>query len=201
MDNQLNTGEALFTKTQQKVLGLLFGQPERSFYLNELIHLAAMGKGTVRRELDKLQAAGLLTVSKQGNQVHYQANSKHPIFAELKSIVKKTFGVVGTIQSALKNFLQNMDYAFIYGSVAKGKEHAGSDIDLMVVSDSLSYTVLLESLEQAEKQLGRSIHPTLYSSHEFRDRIENNQSFVTRVLSQNKLWLKGESQFNNEFDV
>lgn len=197
--NQLTMGEALFTKTQQKVLGLLYGQTEKSFYLNEIIKLADMGKGTVRRELDKLSASGLLTVRKQGNQMHYQANSDNPIFHELKGIVKKTFGVVGNIESALQDVLSEVIYAFIYGSVAKGSEHAGSDIDLMVIAEDLSYTLLMETLANAEQQLGRPINPTIYSPNEFQKRIENNQNFITRVLSQDVLWIKGEEQFKQNF--
>ncbi|MCX7546226.1 nucleotidyltransferase domain-containing protein [Marinicella gelatinilytica] len=197
--NQLTMGEALFTKTQQKVLGLLYGQTEKSFYLNEIVKLADMGKGTVRRELDKLSASGLLTVRKQGNQMHYQANSDNPIFHELQGIVKKTFGVVGNIESALQDILPDVTYAFIYGSVAKGSEHAGSDIDLMVIAEDLSYTLLMETLADAEQQLGRPINPTIYSPNEFQKRIKNNQNFITRVLSQDILWIKGEEQFKQNF--
>lgn len=197
--NQLTMGEALFTKTQQKVLGLLYGQTEKSFYLNEIVKLADMGKGTVRRELDKLSASGLLTVRKQGNQMHYQANSDNPIFHELQGVVKKTFGVVGNIESALQDILPDVTYAFIYGSVAKGSEHAGSDIDLMVIAEDLSYTLLMETLADAEQQLGRPINPTIYSPNEFQKRIKNNQNFITRVLSQDILWIKGEEQFKQNF--
>ena len=185
-------GDALFTKTQQRVLGLLYGKPEQSFYLNELVRLAGVGKGTVKRELEKMCAAGLLTVTRRGNQNHYQANAVNPIFAELKAITQKTFGVVDIIKAALVPFLPQVDMAFIYGSIAKGREYAGSDIDLMLVAEDLSYTDVMTLLEQAEKQLGRSINPTLYSPKEFTERVKNNQSFTKRVMEQQKLWLKGE---------
>jgi predicted nucleotidyltransferase len=201
--NQSNIGAALFTKTQQRVLGLLYGQTDKSFYMNEIVRLADMGKGTVRRELDKLMTAGLLTINKQGNQNHYQANAENPIYTELQSIVKKTFGVVGVLNFALHTILPIVDYAFVYGSVAKGTEHASSDIDLMLVAEDLSYTDLMEALSIAEKQLGRSINPTIYNKQEMHKRIKQKQSFITRVLSQNMLWLKGESHFkeiyNKEF--
>jgi len=82
-------GDALFTKTQQRVLALLYGQPDKSFYLNEVVRLANMGRGSVSRELTKLGGGGLLVISRQGNQNHYQANATNPIFNELKQIVKK----------------------------------------------------------------------------------------------------------------
>lgn len=188
-------GEALFTKTQQRVLDLLYGQTNKSFYLNEIVRIADMGKGTVRRELEKLCRAGLLTTSKQGNQNHYQANPKNPIFSELVSIVKKTFGVRGVVKSSLGHILNHIDYAFIYGSIAKGNEYAESDIDLMLVAENLSYTALMEVLQHAEKQLGRSINPTIYNKDELITRLKNKQSFITRVISNDILWIKGEENF------
>lgn len=186
--------DALFTKTQQRVLGLLYGKPEQSYYLNEIVRIADMGKGTVKRELEKLYAAGLLTVTKQGNQIHYQANRDHPIFEELKSITQKTFGIVGVLKSALQPILPNMILAFVYGSIAKGTEHAGSDIDLMLVGENLSYTEIMELCIPAEQQLGRKINPTLYTEKEFTKRTTKQQSFIRRVLEQDKLWLVGEEQ-------
>ena len=185
-------GDALFTKTQQRVLGLLYGKPEQSYYLNEIVRLAAVGKGSVNRELDKLCAAGLLTVSRQGNQNHYQANANNPIFNELKAITQKTFGVVDIIKAALAPLLPQLNCAFIYGSVAQRTEHAGSDIDLMLVGDDMSYSEVMELLAPAEKQLGRTINPTLYTVAEFTDRKNSHQPFITRVIEQPKLWLMGE---------
>ena len=185
-------GDALFTKTQQRVLGLLYGKPEQSYYLNEIVRLAAVGKGSVNRELDKLCAAGLLTVSRQGNQNHYQANANNPIFNELKAITQKTFGVVDIIKAALAPLLPQLNCAFIYGSVAQGTEHAGSDIDLMLVGDDMSYSEVMELLAPAEKQLGRTINPTLYTVAEFTDRKNSHQPFIIRVIEQPKLWLMGE---------
>lgn len=182
-------GDALFTKTQQRVLGLLYGKPEQTYYLNEIVRLAAIGKGSVNRELEKLRAAGLLTVSRQGNQNHYQANADSPIFNELTAIVQKTFGLVDVLVAALTPLLPKIETAFIYGSIAKGTEHAGSDIDLMLVADDASYSEVMELLVPAEQQLGRSINPTLYSTGEFSERKKSHQSFITRVMEQPKLWL------------
>lgn len=193
--NQSNIGEALFTKTQQRVLALLYGQPDKSFYLNEVVRWAEMGKGTVRRELEKLASVGLLTATKRGNQNHYQANAENPIFTELFSIVKKTFGVIGVLNAALHEMLNTVDCAFVYGSVAQGNEHALSDIDLMVVAEDVNYTELMEALDEAEQQLGRCINPTIYNKQELQKRIEQKQSFVIRVLSDEVLWLKGELTF------
>lgn len=181
---RMSIGDALFTKTQQKLLALFFGQSDKSFYLNEVVRLADMGRGTISRELNKLTDAGILVVSKQGNQNHYQANKMLPIFNELKGIVKKTFGVAGVLQTALSPILSQLSRAFVYGSVAKGEDNASSDVDVMLVGDDLSYSEIMQLLEVAEVQLGRSVNPTIYSLTEFSERLAEGQSFLTKVMAQ-----------------
>lgn len=185
-----SVGDALFTKTQQQVLGVLYGNPVKSFYLNEIVRLTSVGKGAVARELKKLVAVGLLSRVEQGNQSHYQANRQHPIFEELRGIVRKTFGVVGEIATALEMILPSVSQAFIYGSVAKGSEHASSDIDVLLVGDDLSYADVMTALTEAEHSLARTINPTLLTCKEFDERLAANQSFLTRVMEQPKLWIK-----------
>lgn len=186
-------GDALFTKAQQKILAMLFGQPDRSFYLREVVRLADIGVGDISRELGKLTDAGLLVSSKQGNQNHYQENESNPIFIELVNIVKKTFGVKGALQTALAPLLPNLEQAFIYGSIAKGEEHAGSDIDVMLVGDDLSYTEVMTLLEPVELQLQRTINPTIYSTTELNERQAQGQNFLTKVMTQPKIDLKSDS--------
>lgn len=180
-------GTALFTKAQQNVLGLLYGNPEKSFYLNEIARKTAMGKGALTRELAKLTEAGILTVTKLGNQNHYQANSSCPIYGELKQIVIKTFGIKGVLQQGISGLLENVEQAFIYGSVAKGEEHAESDIDLMLVGNGLSYSEVMEGLEPLEEQLNRQINPTIYTPEEFSQRLGEGQNFVSKVMSQSRV--------------
>jgi hypothetical protein len=182
--------DALFTKTQQRVLAVLFGQPQRSFYANEIIGLAESGSGAVQRELARLESAALVTVRRIGNQKHYQANSAAPIFAELRAIVVKTFGAADVVRLALAP-LPSIELAFIYGSIAKGTDHAGSDIDLMIIGTLLSNTQLLDALMPASEQLGRAINPTLYSPAEFAQRLIAGKSFISRVLEQPKIFVKG----------
>lgn len=183
-------GDALFTKTQQRLLALLYGQPDRSFYLNELVRLAQVGRGSVSRELAKLDDSGLIMATRRGNQVHYQANSTNPVFNELKLLVQKTFGIADLVQTALIPFASNLEQAFIYGSVAKGEAHADSDVDLMLVGNDLSYSEIMEQLAPVEELLHRAINPTLYSPTDFAKRIDEQQSFVTRVLEQPRIELK-----------
>ncbi|WP_297004057.1 nucleotidyltransferase domain-containing protein [Thalassolituus sp. UBA6592] len=188
MENMAGSlADTLFTKAQQKVLALLFGQPDKSFYLNEVVRAAGMGKGVISRELTKMADAGLLTVVKQGNQNHYQANPASPVYAELVSLVKKTFGVAGLLKSAIRPLLPNLEKAFIYGSVAKGEEHSGSDVDVMLVGDALSYSEVMALLEDAEEQLHRLVNPTLYSPQEFETRLAEGQNFLSKVMEQPRI--------------
>ena len=187
----VSIGDALFTKTQQKVLGLLYSKPDKSFYTNEIMRWAAMGRGTISRELDKLVAAGLLTVSRTGNQNHYQANSNNPVYAELVGIVKKTFGIGDQIRQALHQFDDQIDLAFIYGSISKGTDKAASDVDLMLVGRSLNYGDIMDVLLPLEESLQRTINPTIYTQDDFVTKIENGSSFVTRVMEQPKIMIKG----------
>ena len=183
--------DALFTGTQQRVLGLLFGQPERSFYATELIGLAGIGSGAVQRELARLVQSGLVTVRSVGNQRHYQANPEAPLFAELCGIILKTVGLAEPLRAALESLSGQIQAAFVYGSVAKRQDTAASDIDLMVISDSLSYGDTFAALEAARARLGRPVNPTILSRRDLAKRVAEDSTFVTRVLSQPKIWLIG----------
>ena len=185
-------GEALFTTTQRELLKLLYGQTERSFYTKELLKLTGMGVATIKRELDRMTAAGLLTLTKIGNQHHYQANPECPIFDELMAIVRKTFGHAEVVRRALDGVLEQIELAFIYGSVAKNSDSAKSDLDLLVITETLAYADLMEHLLVAEKELGRAINPSVYNKAQFIQRIEQQNAFVTRIMEQPKIMIRGE---------
>lgn len=187
----LSVASALFTATQQRVLGALFGQPDRSFYANELISLVRGGTGAVQRELSRLSASGLVTVRRVGNQTHYRANPDAPIFGELCSIARKTFALAEPLREALAPVAPSIVAAFVYGSVAKRTDSADSDIDLMVISDLLRYPELYAALESVRAVLGRQLNVTLLSRAEVESRQKGHDSFLTRVLAQPKLWLLG----------
>lgn len=189
--NQSGIGEALFTKTQRQVLGLLFGNPDKTYYINEIVRIADVGIGTVQRELEKLTSAGLLTVKKIGNQKHYQANPASPIFRELHGIVTKTFGLADELRRALEPFSSRIAVAFVYGSIARGTDTATSDVDLMIISGDLSYPEIISAFAEAEERLGRSASPTLYSPSEVRRKLTEENSFLQRVFEQEKIFLIG----------
>lgn len=183
--------DALFPKVRQRVLAVLFGAPDRSFYANEVIALAQSGTGAVQRELAGLSEAGLLTMSKQGNQKHYQANASAPVFAELRGLVLKTMGLADVLRTALAPLAGQIDAAFIYGSVARQQDTAQSDVDVMIVSSTLGYGEVFGTLEPATVSLGRKVNPTLYTPADLAKRVQNDNAFITRVWQQPKIWLIG----------
>ena len=184
--------DALFPSTRRRVLACLFGRPNRSFYATELMQLTGGGSGAVQRELARLAQSGLATVRRIGNQKHYQANPESPIFSELRGIVDKTLGLAEPLRQVLAPMEDRIFAAFVFGSVAKREDTVASDIDLMVISDTLAYSDVFSALAGIEAQLGRSINPTLYSRKEFDQRVREGHSFVRRALSQPKIWLMGE---------
>lgn len=183
--------DALFSTTQQRVLGLIFGQPDRSFYATELIGLAGAGSGGVQRELARLEESGLVTVRRLGTQKHYQANPDSPLFNELVGIARKTTGLAEPLRKALAPLASRIAAAFVYGSVAKRQDNSRSDIDLLIVSDKVSYADAFAALEPLVSELGRPVNPTVYSRQELRRRIKEGRSFTKRVLGQPKLWVIG----------
>ncbi len=182
-------GDALFTRTQQRLLGLLFGKPDQSFYTNEIIRWAGLGKGTMLRELERMHAAGLLVQIRRGNQLHYQANSASPIFQELTAIVRKTFGIGDVIRTALAPLESQIVEGFIYGSIARGEATSSSDVDLMLVGNELSYSQVMAHLASAEVAIGRTINPTLYSQQDFASKLNSGNHFLQRVMEQARITL------------
>ena len=182
---------ALFTPVQQRVLALLFGQPERSFRSAEVIALADSGTGAVHRQLVRLAETGLITVSHHGNQKLYQANPDSPVFAELHGLVVKTIGLADPLVEALKPFRERIQTAFVYGSIARGSDTARSDVDLMVICDDLAYSDLYEVLQEAEATLGRPVHVSLATAAEWKRKLAEGNAFVTKIQAQPKIPLIG----------
>lgn len=182
---------ALFAPVQQRVLALLFGQPERRFQSGEIIRLAGSGTGAVHRQLQRLEAAGLVTAVRVGNQKHYQANERSPIFTDLHGLIVKTVGLVEPLRAALAPVAAGIHIAFVFGSVAKGTERAGSDVDLFVVSDDLAYPDVYEALQPAERVLGRAVNPTVMNLAEWSRKRTGRDSFTRRIAEQPKLLVIG----------
>jgi predicted nucleotidyltransferase len=183
--------DALFSPVQQRVLGLLFGQPRRRFQSAELIRLAGSGTGAVHRVLTRLAKAGLVTVTRSGTQKYYQANRDSPVFSELHRLIVKTVGIVGPLRRALASKATKIRAAFVYGSMAKRTETARSDIDLMVISDAVSYPDLFHAIESAERALARPVNPNVITLADWRTKRARPGSFVARVVRQPRLFVIG----------
>jgi predicted nucleotidyltransferase len=190
--SRLSLSDALFSGVQRRVLGLLFGQPAEAFHGNDIVSRTASGRGAVRRELDRLTAAGLVTVTPMGNQKRYQANAASPIFAELCAIVQKTFGLADELRLALEPVSDRISLAYIYGSVAKQTDTARSDVDVLIVSDALSYQELMGVFEDTEIKVGRKINPNLFNKADYKREASQMDSFIARLLEQPLIPLIGE---------
>lgn len=187
----MSISNALFTKTQQRVMGLLYGKPDQAFYTNQIVRLVSMGSGTVTRELARLSETGLLLARQEGNQLYYQANPQNPIYHELLAIVKKTFGVADVLRDALAPLLGQMDLVFVYGSIAKGNATASSDVDVLMLADALAYAEVMAALQVAEESLARKVNPTIYTMAQVQQKLAEGNAFLSRIVAQDKIWIKG----------
>jgi predicted nucleotidyltransferase len=191
MTRDVNLSGALFSNVQQRVLALIFGRPDRSFYTSEIVRNIRSGTGAVERELSRLQQSGLVSAERIGNQKHYRANQQSPIFAELQSIVMKTSGLAEPLRQALASYADRIKAAFVYGSIAKGTDTARSDVDLIVVGDNLSYMDIYRALQKTDETLQRTVNPTFLSIDEWRRKIKQSNSIVAKINAQPKIFIFG----------
>lgn len=187
----IKLSDALFTTTQQRVLGLLYSHPEKSFYTKEIIRATEMGAATIQRELERMLDAGIIKKTLVGNQHHYQADTNCPIYTELLAIVKKTFGVLDVIKSALLPLADQIDWAFIFGSIASGKEASGSDVDLLIIGD-VEFEKVVNDLYDIQDKIGREINPKIYKKPEWLELKKKKDRFVHELLAKPKLDVLGE---------
>jgi DNA-binding transcriptional ArsR family regulator len=182
---------SLFPKSRRAVLGLLYGQTDRAFYLREIIDLTGLGIGHVQRELKRLVEAGILLRSEEGRHVYFQANSQCPIYAELHGIVTKTVGAVAVVRQALAPFGERIRVAYLYGSVARGDEHRASDLDVMIIGD-VTFSEVVDAVRAAEVAIHRNINPTVYPLDEFSEKLAARNHFITTVAKGDKVFVLGD---------
>ncbi len=183
----------LFGKTRRAVLSLLYGHPTGTFYLREIARISGTGLGAAQREMEQLTAAGIVSRRVSGRQVYFQANQKSPIFGDLRSIVIKTFGVADLLRSALDGLADRIRIAFVYGSVARGKENESSDVDVMVIGDA-TFSEIVSAFAPCQEKLGREVNPTVYPVREFLSRLSRDNPFPREVLSQDNVFLIGDQR-------
>jgi predicted nucleotidyltransferase len=180
----------LFSKVRREVLGLLWGHPDRGFYLREIVDLTGLGVGHIQRELKQLTDAGILRRSTQGRHVYYQADPACPVFDELRGIVRKTLGAAGLLREALASARIPAVVAFVYGSVARGDDKQSSDLDLIVIGDATLRHVA-DAVRSIERKVSREINPTVYPPREFRSKLEAGNHFLKTVMKGEKVFVVG----------
>jgi len=148
---------------------------------------------SLQRELSSLERSGILQQRKDGRRTYFKAETRSPIFRELRSIFEKTVGLIPTLKLALRPFENQVICAFVYGSVARGEERATSDVDLMVIGN-VGLAQLSPALGKAEKHLGREVNVTNYSVDEFRKKVADGDHFLTTVLKGRLQFVKGEQR-------
>jgi predicted nucleotidyltransferase len=187
----------LLGQTRAAVLGVLFLHPELSVHVRELARMVGASAGSLHRDLRAMTDEGLLVRQEIGRQVHYKANAACPVFEELAGLLRKTSGLVDVIRDALVPLNDQIDGAFIYGSMARGQEHAHSDVDVMVIGKA-DFADVAVAVSEAQGKLGREINPTVFSPSDFRKRLRDGHGFVQKVWSGDKLWLMGSQEALNE---
>ncbi len=182
--------DTLFPKARRDILAATYGQPDRWWYLSELAQQFNTTPSSLQRELQSMVSSGILRRKRDGRRTYFQAESASPIFGELRGIIVKTLGVEGALKEVMAKFGDRIACAFLYGSVARRQEHALSDVDLIIIG-SVGLSELSPLLRMLEKQFGREINVKCYSPVEFREKVEDENHFVTSVLKGEKTFLKG----------
>ncbi len=175
---------------RRRVLTLLLLHPERALHVREIARLTGTTAGTLNKELTKLHAAGLLERERVGNQVRYTANRASPIFSEIAGILRKTIGLADVLADALAPSAPAITVAFVFGSMARATETAGSDVDVMLIG-SLGFGDAVKLLYPAQAVLGREINPSVYGADEWRARLKAKDPFIRDVLAKPKIFLIG----------
>lgn len=188
----------LFPEYRRRVLGLLLLRPDEALHGREIARRTGLPAGTVTRELVRLAEAGLLTREKRGNQQLYGANTRSPIFSELASILRKTSGLTDVLQEALAPVASGVRAAFVFGSVAQGRETTGSDVDVMLIGN-ITFREAVEALHPTQAILGREVNPRVFSVEEFRAKA-SSEPFLVDVLAKPKLFLIGSANDLEEPD-
>lgn len=184
--------ELLFGAYRRRVLSLLLLRPDESFYVREIGRLTGMSAGSLHRELKALTQAGLLVRTASGNQVRYQANRDCAIFQELAGIFRKTAGLVDVLRELLTPRANDIAFALVFGSVARGTQKSASDVDLLVVG-SVSFEDVVGASHLARERLGREVNPVVMSKAEFRAKRRARDRFISRVLNEPKLFVMGDA--------
>lgn len=173
---------------RKKLLSQLLLHPDVDYHVRELARLTGTSPGSLHKELSRLAAAGLLLRKTQGNQVRYQANRQCPVFPELAGLLRKTSGAAEMLAQALAPLQPAL--ALIFGSVARGTEVAGSDVDVLVVTER-GFGEVVRALHSVQTTLGREINPVVYTPAELQGLVTEQDPFVLNLLAGPHIFLNG----------
>ena len=182
--------EQLLGNSRAAILAALLLRPDETIHGRELARLTGISPGTLHRELQALNAMGVLTRRDIGRQVFYAADRGFPLFEELASIMRKTAGIVDVLRAALMPLHGEILCAFVYGSMASGETSAASDIDVMLVGKA-DFSAVVQALAPAQDTIRREINPVVMNAAEFNRKRREKGGFITNVLTSPKLWLIG----------
>ena len=183
---------ALFTPAQQKLLGLLFVRVNEGFHLNEIMRQTGLGSASAQRELKRLHESGLIVSERIGNVRQFRPNKESPVYEELTSIVRKTFGLLSVLHSTLGPLRKSLNVAFVYGKTAREQEATPDAVELLLIGENTTYGELLSRMPVAERLLRRKINPNLYSLPDFKRRVREQQGFILNVLEERKMFVLGD---------
>ena len=181
--------EFMFSPYRRQVLAVLFLRPDEQFHVRQLERMTGVSAGSLHRELKAMAESGLLLRENTGNQVFYRANTECSIYEELASIFRKTIGLTSLLQDALSDLGNKIEVAFVFGSMASGRQMAGSDLDICVLGD-VTLLEVVKALSPVQEALQREINPVVMTPQKFSDQSKKKDRFVTRVLSEPILFVK-----------
>ena len=182
------------SKTREAILALYFSHPEKKYYLRQLEKILHFPVQNIRRELINLEKNSIFKREKSGNQVFYFLNRKSPIYSDIRNIISKTIGIENQIRESLSG-ISGIKKAFIFGSFADGTQDTLSDIDIIIMED-IDEDVLIEKISRLENKFEREINYHIYSEKEFRERRNEENSFISKILSKPVIFLIGENENN-----
>lgn len=181
---------ALFGQARRAVLGLLYSKVDQSYHLRDIVRRTNLGQGAVQREMERLSKAGILLREQRGRQVFYTANPACPIYNALREVVRKTMGMTEQLRQALLPLSKRISMAFIFGSLARGKENGKSDVDLMVIGD-VTMREVVGAIEPVQSSASRAINPVVYPLDEYRKKLVDGHHFLTSLQDESKIFLIG----------
>jgi len=181
--------EILSSNVRADIFRLLFGVNDSELHMREIERRSGYAIGTIQTELKKLLRLDLVIKRKDGNRTYYRANKNHPLFLDIQRLVLKTVGLVDVLHNKLKNNREIL-IAFVFGSIARQREMAESDVDLFVVGD-LGLRKLVGLLSGVSDKIGREINPHVFTVKELRKRLTEKDHFITRVFDEPKIFILG----------